>query len=147
MNEAIQLCISEHYWNIGKPISSINEMSNKFKITKYNAKKTVSELLSNGNVEKFGNKFFLISTDLNDSPTSIQNRLVNKARIHLDILNMLQKNWLYDQSTVSFIQFNGMIAKLYFPITKRVININVCNIHNTAIETYLYNILKRHNII
>ena len=116
------------FYNIGDRLASVKHISVLTGLNKYSVYKLIKGLVSIGSVEKFNNRFFVIDPNPDTSPAGIQKRLINKAIINLNILKLLQKNFIYDKETVSFIEQNGMYFNIYFPIKAKKVSLNISDI-------------------
>jgi hypothetical protein len=134
------------FYRVGERINSINHISNITNMNKYSVRKLIYAMISIGIIEKYNNRFFIISHNIDDSSESVQKRLINKAKIYLNILKLQQKKYILDKQTMAFINQNGVNINIYFPISKNKIHINICDLDNMAIESQIYNILQRHKL-
>jgi len=116
------------FYNIGDRLASVKHISVLTGLNKYSVYKLIKGLVSIGSVEKFNNRFFVIDANPDTSAVGIQKRLINKAKINLNILKLLQKNFIYDKQTVSFIEQNGMFFNIYFPIKAKKVSLNISDI-------------------
>ena len=67
-------------WTVGYPITSISSFAAYNNISKYKARHIYQELIDKCIIEKYNNKFYLLSTDFSDDAMSVQKRLITKAR-------------------------------------------------------------------
>ena len=101
---------------IGESFDTISSLSYKYNMSKYKVRKYINKLIDYGVVEKFGNKFFVISNDFDDSVKATQNRLLNKAKILLHISKYKNNpNYIFNKSKILFYLKNNNNIK-YSPI-------------------------------
>jgi len=131
-----------NFYPVGSRLNSIKTISQLIGINNYSTRKLINGLISFGIIEKYNNRFFIISKNYSNTPKDIQERLINKAKINLNILKLLQRNFIHDKKTVSFIQQDGMYFNIYFPINAKKVSLTISDIDNNSnIETV--EIIKR----
>lgn len=133
-------------WNIGSPILSVPALSKKLKITTYSAKKIVNELISIGVVEQYNNKFYLLSNDLSTDDTSIQNKLLLKAKINIIMMKFLHNKYIHDKKYMSFIdKISDTQVTIYFPLKQKKLIVNILDDTKNLSEE-IQDIIKRNNL-
>ena len=133
------------FYNIGNKLNSIKTFSTLIGINKYSVRKLIYGLIAISILEKYNNRFFVISKNFNNTPKAIQEKLINKAKININILKLMQQNFIYDRQTLSFISQDDTNFIIYFPISRKNIIINKIDIQNYKDADILL-ILKRNKL-
>jgi len=88
---------------LGEPLDSISTLSSRYDMSEYKVKKYINKLIDYGILEKFGNRFHVISIDVDDSVQATQMRLLNKAKILLRIVKYKNNpDYVFYKSNVCF---------------------------------------------
>jgi len=96
-----------------------------YDVNKYQARKQIQRAIENGNVEKYHNRFYYISDDFSIEAPDIQKKLINKAKINLEISRLINNNYIYDKQFMAFIDLAPYEATIYLPLRKKKITLNL----------------------
>jgi len=122
---------------------SIKTYATGYSISRYKARKYIDMLMDIGVVEKYHNRFYFISNDMATDPTSIQRKLINKAKINLEISKLINAKLIYDAKFMAFLDVQPDEVIIYYPIRKSK---NILKLSEPVIHWEHRLILKRHNI-
>jgi len=139
----IKTKISNNEWKVGNSIYNVKMISNDLKISKYKARQIIQELINACIIEKYNNKFYLLTDLLSFKIKDIQNRLIYKAKVNIIISKLLGQS-IYDKKYMAFIKKENNIITVYFPLRKTKTVINILSYNNLNNE--LNDIIKRNNI-
>jgi len=134
--------IENKQWQVGRSIDSLKKISIDCNISKYKTRKFIQELIDLSIIDKYHNKFYLISTDTNNTIASIQQRLIYKAKLNLMLLQLKDLGYIYDKKTLSYIEKNNSKITLYFPLRKNKLTFDIIDL-NEQFDEYI-NIVNRH---
>ena len=133
----------EASWKLGEKIPSIAWTAGLLRVSKYECRKFYDELIQMGLIEKYHNRFYLINDRLDLDTKTIQQNLIMKSKINLKMIDLLNKNAMYDKKYIAYVLQNGSTLNVYFPLKRQKITTNIIEAKNDKV---LRDIVKRNNI-
>jgi len=132
------------FFKLGYAIPSKYIISIKLGITEYQVSKFIKILLNEGLLEKYHNRFYIINDNLNSDIKTIQKNLIEKAKINLFMIQLLEKGAIYNKKHIAYIIKNNLEINIYFPLRKNKIKFNILDVNEQPLE--IQEIIKTHNI-
>ena len=127
--------IKNNNLNIGSKIDFITTLSSILNISKYKVKKDLNILENIGIIEKFGKNYYLLDLDFNTDIKIIQKRLIKKAQIHLNIMQLLNNDYNKFLNTMIYYKHNSKYSyTIIFPINSKIIHVNTDDIQKVLIS-------------
>ena len=138
-------CIKNGTWSVGHTIDSITKLSTTLPVTRYKAKLFIDYLINIGVVDKYYNRFYLISLNFNQDTKSVQDKLIHKAKINIQILKLINDGACLDTKYLSFTTTTTNQAVISFPLRKKRLKLTLNDIGEQTDE--INDILKRQQLL
>lgn len=134
--------IKREKWCLGKAIDPIWAVALGNNVSQYKARQLIQELIDDGVIEMYNNRFYLMDTDLKNDIDSVQRRLLHKAKVNTQRVSLLHEGAIFDKKTMAYILSKDKSIEVYFPLRKQKAIINLLD--TGALSKELSDILKRH---
>lgn len=132
-------------WKIGTSINTVSNIATELKISKYKSRIFIQELIDACIIEKYNNKFYLLTDVISFKISDIQKLLIYKAKINMVIIKLINLKYNFDKKTMSFIKQNNNIITICFPLRKQKAIIDILD-KNQIISKELEDIINRHKL-